>query len=171
MWSQVEIAAPKLNIKGSGYIYFQDTTKYIFKKLSKILIGSEITGFFSYLQDFLQFIENPPKIRFRKSVESLLDIIKASLLFQIKETGNLLKKKSDYTMDEKWNKVYFLEVNKTAKLNAVYLNSKIFFDQIQEMKVSDGLYNSLLRLCRIYCCRMVLTYCDNIILTGTLESK
>mmetsp|Transcript_2308 Transcript_2308/g.2187 ORF Transcript_2308/g.2187 Transcript_2308/m.2187 type:complete len:147 (+) Transcript_2308:753-1193(+) len=146
MWSQVEIAPPKLNIKGSGYIYFQDTTKYIFKKLSKIMIGSEITGFFSYLQEFLQFIENPPKIRFRETVESLLDIIKASLLFQIKETGNLLKKDSPYSMDEKWNKVYFIEVNKTAKLNAVYLTSKIFYDQIQELDVSDGLYFSLMRL-------------------------
>ncbi|CAI2387799.1 unnamed protein product [Moneuplotes crassus] len=171
MWSQVEISPPKLNIKGSGYTYFQDTTKYIFKKLSKIMIGSEIKGFFSYLQDFLQFVENPPKIRFRHTVESLLNIIKASLLLQIKETGDLLKKKSPYSMDEKWNKVYFIEVNKTAKLNAVYLTSKIFYDQIQSLKVSDGLYYSLMRLCKIYCCRMVLIYCDNVILQGVLDSE
>mmetsp|Transcript_5488 Transcript_5488/g.4674 ORF Transcript_5488/g.4674 Transcript_5488/m.4674 type:complete len:141 (+) Transcript_5488:1107-1529(+) len=140
MWSQIEIAMST-----------KPRPDYIFKLLSKKMIGSEITGIHSHLEDFLHFVQSPPKIRFHRNIESLLDIIKASLLFQVKETGNLLKRQSNYTLDEKWNKIYYLEINKTAKLNAAYLTAKIFYDQLNELRISDGLYFSLLRLCKIYC--------------------
>lgn len=169
MWKQVDFIPPKFKINGKGYIYFSQTTKFIFKKISELMLGSEIKGLYSYIQEFFVFVENPPKIKFHKNIESLLDIIKASLLYQIDITGNYLKEKSEHDLDEKWNKVYLLEVTKTAQLNAVYLSAKIFFDQIQDIKLSEGLYNSLMRLCKIYCCHMVMEYCDISLLMDVID--
>lgn len=146
LWNQIEVSSSKFSLKGKSYVYLQQTTKYIFKKLSKAMLGSEVTGIFSYLQEFLSFVQNPPKIRLHKTVDSLLDIIKASLLMQIKSTGNSLKKQNGLTLDEKWNITYQLEILKTAKLNAVYLTAKMFFDQVERCKLSDQLYKCMVKL-------------------------
>lgn len=149
---------------------YQQTTKDIFKRLTKILKGKEVTGVFSYLNDFLTFVQEPPKIKFTKSIPTLISIIKASLLHQIMLTGNLLRKDNNLSFDEKWNKAYLTDIIRTARLNAVYFTAKTFYEQIDEHKLSEGLYNTMSRLCQIFCCQMILKYCEIAILNDVIDA-
>jgi len=144
--NQIEIWSPNVTLEGDGYVLSQQTTKDIFKRLAKLMKGEEITGRFSYLNDFLNIIQDPPKIKFTRSVETMLEIIKYSLIHQIMVTGSNLRKKNNMSLDEKWNKAYLMDIIHTAWLNAIYISCSIFYEQIQTAELSDGLYNTLLRL-------------------------
>ena len=154
----MEIWSPNVTLEGDGYVLYQQTTKDIFKRLTQILKGKEVTGVFSYLNDFMDFIQEPPKIRFLKSIPTLISIIRASLLYQIMLTGNFLRKDNNLSFDEKWNKLYLTDIIRTARLNAVYFTAKTFYEQIDEQRLSEGLYNTMNRLCKIFCCQMILKY-------------
>lgn len=144
-----EIWSPNVTLEGDGYVLYQQTTKDIMKRLTQMMKGKTPEGVFSYLNDFLTVIQEPPKIKFIKSVPCLLEILKVSLLNQILKTGNLLKK-TNASLDHKWNKLYLLEIVNTAKLNAIYISSKCFLDGIEGSNLSEGLYNSLLRMLKIF---------------------
>lgn len=144
-----EIWSPNVTLEGDGYVLYQQTTKDIMKRLTQMMKGKTPEGVFSYLNDFLTVIQEPPKIKFIKSVPCLLEILKVSLLNQILKTGNLLKK-TNASLDHKWNKLYLLEIVNTAKLNAIYISAKCFLDGIEGSNLSEGLYNSLLRMLKIF---------------------
>ena len=148
---------------------YQQNTKEIFKKLSQSRSGESHDGVYSYLNEFNDHWKNPPKLKLIKNAKNLVEIIKVSLLNQISKTGDLLKRKY-LTMDQKWNKFYLMEVIKTAKLNAIYNASKTFYGELDNLNLSDGLHNSLLRLCTIFWGKMITKYWDNIIINGNLEA-
>lgn len=169
--NQIEIWAPNVTLEGDEYVLYQQTTKDIFKRLTKMFKGEQPVGAYSYLNDFLDFMQEPPKIKYTRSVDSLVEILKVSLLHQIMTTGNKLKAKDGKSFDEKWNKVYLMDVVKTARLNAIYMIATLFKDQIQALELSTGLYNTLERLLKIFCCKMILRFSENVILNENLDSK
>lgn len=65
----IEIWSPNVTLEGDGYVLYQQTTKDIFKKLGKIMKGKEITGTFEYLNDIMNFTDEPVKMKFHKNVE------------------------------------------------------------------------------------------------------
>ena len=146
----MEIWSPNVTLEGDGFVLYQQTTKDILKRLAQMLKGKQPSGVYSYLNDILEFTQEPPKLKFEFNIKSLIDIIKASLLTQIVKTGELLQQKNGASMDHKWNKIYLLEVVNTARLNAIYITAKTFYDELIKAGLSDGLTNSLLSLCKIF---------------------
>ena len=89
----IEIWSPNVTLEGDGFVLYQQTTKDILKQLAQMLKSKQPSGVYSYLNDILEFTQEPPKLKFEFNIKSLIDIIKASLLTQIVKTGELLKEK------------------------------------------------------------------------------
>jgi hypothetical protein len=169
--NQIEIWSPNTTLEGDGYVLWQQTTKDIFKRLGKMMKGNEIEGLFTYMNDFLSVIQDSPKLNYTRSMDSLIEIMKMSLLHQIMVTGNNLRKNDGVSVDIKWNKLYLLDIVKTAKLNAIYMSCKIFYEEVRDINISKGLKNTLLLLCKIHSCELVLKYCENIMLMEAVDGS
>ena len=152
---------------------YQKTAKMLFRKLADILRGIMPTGQFKYLKDAVGINRNPKQyIHLYKSIPSLLDIIKVSLIHQIIYTGSKLKKRmGEVSLSAKWDKIFQNDVILTSKLHAAYTIGSIFYEQVLSLSLSKGLKNSLLRLCKVYLCSTILKYCSNVILHANLHSQ
>ena len=107
--NMMEIWSPNVTLEGDGFVLYQQTTKDILKRLSKIMKGKESSGVYSYLNEILDFVQEPPKLTFSKNAKSLIEIIKAALLNQIIKTGELLRKKMACLLTKNGTKYIFLK--------------------------------------------------------------
>lgn len=98
---------------------YKHNTKEILKKLSQLRTGAKLDGVYAYLNEFYEYTNQPPKLKLIKNAKNLIEMVKVALFNQILKTSELLKKKNS-SMDQKWNKLYMVDIIKTAKINAIY---------------------------------------------------
>ena len=101
----------------------------------------------------------------------MLTVLKASTLYQLIRTSKLLGTHEDIPYSIKWNKIYLLDVVKCAKLHSIYSAALIFYEEIQNEKLSKELYDSLLILWKIYAWDSILRHSEESLFSGYINSK
>lgn len=165
-----EVKSPSVTLEGDAFVMFQQTARDIFKHMGRITKGKIAKQDFEYLNDINTIVgkklENPDL----SDINVLFGILRASALFQYIRTSKLLKKDNNIPYDEKWNKIHLLDIVKCAKLHSVVKSAEIMYGEIMDSKLSKGLTQNLLTLCKIYACDCILKYNEEAQLNNYISS-
>lgn len=140
-----------MTLEGDSVVMFQQTARDIFKNLSKVIKGKAAKRDFKFLNDFKSVVNNTLEDPDITNPEVLLQIIKASALFQILRTSNELKSKGSTSHNVRWNKLHLVDIIKCSKLHSVYQTALINYEEVTLNKnMSKPLATHLLNLCKVY---------------------
>jgi len=146
----LEMVAPNVTLEGDSCVMYQQTARDIFKSVGKMTKGKQVKGTYAYLQDIPNYIDTQIENKDFDNVEVLIDILKASTIYQVIDVGNNLRKKDGVSFDEKWNKNNLRDIIKTAMMHSIYITAQNCFESLETMEISPKLKEKLTMLCKIY---------------------
>lgn len=133
----IDVKSASVTLEGDAYVMFQQTARDIFKNLAKVGDGRIAKRDFSYLNDISKIVNHKLD---RPNLEDplvLLEILKASALFQILRTSKCLSSREEIPYQTKWNKLYLADIVLCAKLHSVYHTALINYEEVQNSKLSS----------------------------------
>ena len=166
----VEMCSPNVTLEGDGCVMHQQTAKDIFKSMGKITSGKEVSETYSYLQDFPDYIDAKLEDDVKDS-KNLLEILKANVIYQVLLLGEELRKESDASFDERWNKLHLNEIVKTSLLHAIYVTAKCCLEGIEANNFSPKLKEKIVLCSKIYLTESILRYGDVALLHNFISSS
>lgn len=165
-----DIKSAHVTLEGDSVVMFQQTARDIFKHLARVISGRPAKRDFRYLNDINTIVGEKLANTDVTDIEVLLNIIKASLLYQIIKTSKALKHNENISYQTKWNKLYLLDIVKCSKLHSVYQTALINYEEIMVSNLSEGLQSNLMTLCKIYACDSLLRYSEEALINNYIGS-
>jgi alkylation response protein AidB-like acyl-CoA dehydrogenase len=166
----LEMISPNVTLEGDACVMYQQTAKDIFKSVGKLMTGQKVKGTYEYLQDIGDYMGAKLEDKDIHDLDTLIDILKASTIYQVIKVGNDLRVKDDIPFDTKWNKIHLSEIIKTSMLHAIYLTAAECLKGVESFGISSGLKNNILHLCKIYCTDNIIKHGDMALLNGYITA-
>ena len=129
----IEVWSPNVTLEGDTMVMYQQTAKSFVKNFRLVEeYDQKLEGIYAFLNDYKNYVGHTNTSTDFTSKDTLLEVLKAATILSIHKVCSLLPdmdEEVDY--DSKWNKTYQLEIIDAARLNAIYLVSTMFNDELE----------------------------------------
>ena len=163
--SWIQIWSPNVTLEGDAYVLYQQTTKKLVKIASMIKDGESFENeLYPYMKELFQNRHPIDSSSDIESSDTLLDILKTSLLISLEQLSESLDQNEDIPHDTKWNKMYQLDISNVSKLHAVYMLANVFVQGVNTIEATENVKFALAMLSKLFLCGAILRYSDSALL-------
>ncbi|CAI2361192.1 unnamed protein product [Moneuplotes crassus] len=150
----LDVKSAHVTLEGDAVVMFQQTARDLFKKKKK-------------QEESIKLLSNPDI----HEIDTLLELLKACAYCQMYKTRKDMDKDTETPESIKWNKVYLVDIIKSAKYHAIYKTAKITSEEIIDANLSENLTNNLQALCKIFICDNILKHGQEAFIQGYLTTE
>lgn len=143
--------SPATTYEGDNTVMAQQSARYIFKQVSKIMKGNQCDGVFTYLNEAQHLLKSGLKCGAKTpeefvNLEKVEEAMKVNLCYTVFSTA-LMVKKSKIGKAEQMNTVFATDIVKMSRTHTKYLQFKLFKNLIEQNTISANIKSQLINLC------------------------
>ena len=166
----LESMSSNVTLEGDAYVLYQQTTRKLLKMVKRSQEGNSINKMvYPYIEEVFksqgvketdEHIEDPTK---------LLNVLKHALIANLEHLIKSLEADQERSYDQKWNKIYQVDISNVSKLHAVFMSAKSFKSGIKHSGLSDDTKSALQMLLKIYLCDSIFKFGDYALLSSYIN--
>lgn len=169
----IEVWSPNVTLEGDTMVMYQQTAKGIIKTFRLVKDhGKTIKGIYKYLNEYNEYIGSKDHTTSFKTPFDLLKLLKVATLQCIYHVNSLLPEIDDeINYDIAWNKTYQIDIISASLLNAHYLVSSMFLEEIVNKELPQAMNRVFYQMLTVYLSDVILKYGQQLLLDNYITGN